>query len=119
MSIHGDHPQTPVSGASWNDGLHFLMQQCKEDSEKWFPEAQSLTLQTLCLAGEVGEIANIVKKVERGTLRMEDAMETLPEEVVDVLIYLLNLMTHDTFKDVKWMELWYAKRKYNEMRFAK
>jgi NTP pyrophosphatase (non-canonical NTP hydrolase) len=95
-----------------------MIQDCVEDSKRWFPDAQTVPLHVLCLAGEVGEVANIVKKVERGSLRMEDAMETLPEEIVDVLIYLCNLMGHDQFKDVDWKKIWDAKRKYNEERFG-
>lgn len=95
-----------------------MIDDCVEDSTRWFPNAQEIPNLVLCIAGEVGEVANIVKKVNRGTLRMEDAMETLPEEIVDVLIYLCNLMGHEAFKEVDWIKIWNAKREYNEMRFG-
>lgn len=49
------------------------------------------------LAGEVGEAANLVKKVVRsvvygkGDVRLEDIREELVEEVTDVFIYLLTI----------------------------
>jgi NTP pyrophosphatase (non-canonical NTP hydrolase) len=98
--------------------IEHMVRDCVEDSKRWFPgEAQEMPNLVLCIAGEVGEVANIVKKVVRGSLRMEDAMETLPEEIVDVLIYLCNLMGHETFKDVDWRKIWDNKRQFNEMRF--
>ena len=107
------------SQAAWNDGLHFLRQQCVADSNRWFPgEAQELPNLVLCMAGEVGEVANLVKKVVRGSITIEEAMDKgLAEEVIDVLIYLLNLMGAKEFKDVDWMDLWYRKRQFNEARF--
>jgi hypothetical protein len=98
--------------------LGVMMSQCVSDSARWFPNVQTLDLITLCIAGEVGEVANIVKKNVRGTLRAEDMMETLPEEVVDILIYLCNLMGHEAFKDVDWATIWACKRAFNEDRFG-
>jgi len=52
---------------------------------------------TNALAGEVGEAANLVKKVVRsvvygkGDVRLEDIREELVEEVTDVFIYLLTI----------------------------
>lgn len=52
---------------------------------------------TNALAGEVGEAANLVKKVVRGVVygrgdvRLEDVREQLVEEVTDVFIYLLTI----------------------------
>jgi len=117
------------SQAAWNDGLHYLMRQCREDSERWFPKTQDdLAFMTLAMAGEVGEVANIVKKVVRGSMTLNDAMssaimgaqekDTLQEEIVDVLIYLLSLMSLPQFKDVDWMDIWYKKRKLNLERFG-
>jgi len=94
-----------------------MIMQCISDSKRWFPKSQTIPLLTLCIAGEVGEVANLVKKVERGTLRMEDAMETLPEEIIDIMIYLANLMGHEQFTDVNWKKIWDDKRNYNRMRF--
>ncbi|MFN3803434.1 MAG: MazG nucleotide pyrophosphohydrolase domain-containing protein [Pyrobaculum sp.] len=52
---------------------------------------------TNALAGEVGEAANLVKKVVRGVVyshgevRLEDVREELKEEITDVFIYTLTL----------------------------
>jgi NTP pyrophosphatase (non-canonical NTP hydrolase) len=98
--------------------LDTMIEECVTDSARWFPKSQTVDMLTLCIAGEVGEVANIVKKVVRGTLLMEDAMGTLPEEIVDILIYLCNLMGHSAFADVDWKSIWDKKRSYNEMRFG-
>jgi NTP pyrophosphatase (non-canonical NTP hydrolase) len=108
-----------------DDGLHFLMQQCTTDSKEWFPRTQGLAFMTLAMAGEVGEVANIVKKIERGSYTLDDKLsdrhtvrEALAEEVIDVLIYLMNLMGSEEFKDVDWMSIWYEKREFNQERFG-
>jgi NTP pyrophosphatase (non-canonical NTP hydrolase) len=52
---------------------------------------------TNALAGEVGEVANIVKKVVRsvvygrGDLRLDDVRQELAEEIADVFTYLLTI----------------------------
>lgn len=38
--------------------------------------------------GELGEAANIIKKIERGDLTMEEARPALAKELADTLIYL-------------------------------
>lgn len=48
----------------------------------------SLTDWTTALAGEVGEAANIVKKVRRGDLSLNEARPTLAAELADVQCYL-------------------------------
>src|SRR5436190_20432898 len=52
---------------------------------------QPLQYIALALAGEVGELANVVKKLERGDFDYAHAMSLLQDEVADVLIYLLKL----------------------------
>src|SRR3954466_6760455 len=92
---------------------------CIEDSTRWFPgKAQELPNLVLCMAGEVGEVANLVKKNVRGSMSHEDMMQELPEEIVDVLVYLCNLMGAKEFKDVDWEAIWNQKRQFNEERFA-
>lgn len=104
--------------AAWNDSLNFLMQQCTADSQKWFPgKTQSLAFMALALGGEVGEVQNIVKKVERGTLNFHSVRDELEEEIIDVLIYLCNLMGLEEFKTTDWMAVWYDKRSFNQQRF--
>jgi NTP pyrophosphatase (non-canonical NTP hydrolase) len=45
----------------------------------------------VCLLGELGEFANIVKKVRRGDMPLSAAKTELDEELVDVFIYLLKI----------------------------
>lgn len=40
------------------------------------------------LAGEVGEAANIIKKIERGDKTLEEARQDLADELADVMAYL-------------------------------
>lgn len=96
-----------------------MIEQCVEDSNRWFPgKAQSLANLVLCLAGEVGEVANLVKKNVRGSLTTTDMMQDLPEEIIDCLIYLCNLMGNDHFDHVDWKVIWDKKRAFNEARFG-
>lgn len=73
-----------------------LSKQCVEDSERWFGDqvvGHSVPHHALALAGEVGEFCNIVKKIERGSLDLNDANTRygLAMELTDVFVYLLNL----------------------------
>ena len=70
--------------------------QCVSDSNRWFGDqaaARSLPHHTLALAGEVGELANIVKKIDRGSLDPKDpkVRNMLAMEMTDVFVYLLNI----------------------------
>jgi NTP pyrophosphatase (non-canonical NTP hydrolase) len=95
-----------------------MIDECTQDSERWFPGNQDLAFTTLAMAGEVGEVANIVKKVVRGSHELEVVLDDLTEEVVDVLIYLCNLMGAKEFDGVDWSVIWDRKRRFNENRFA-
>lgn len=73
-----------------------LSKQCVEDSQRWFGDTgahKSLAHHTLALAGEVGEFANIVKKIDRGSLDIRDATVRydLAMELTDVFTYMLNI----------------------------
>jgi len=104
--------------ADWNDSLSFLVRQCSKDSERWFPgKTQSLAFMALALGGEVGEVQNIIKKIERGTTEFSAVRADLEEEIVDVLIYLCNLMGLPDFHGTDWMKVWYEKRNHNAHRF--
>lgn len=75
-----------------NGTMAALAQQCHNDSKVWFPEqTNDLGFMALALAGEVGELCNIVKKVERGSVALDDVRAELAEEAADVLTYLLNV----------------------------
>lgn len=118
----------PMVDTAHGMNLGQMIDQCTNDSNRWFPEAQDLPTMTLAMCGEAGEVANLVKKIVRGSLTIEDALDyeymnelekdTLQEEVVDVLIYLCNLMGLTEFKDVNWKEIWNDKRNFNEERFG-
>lgn len=47
----------------------------------------------LAIAGEAGELCNLVKKVERGDFTMESQRQAILEEVADVITYCDLLMT--------------------------
>jgi NTP pyrophosphatase (non-canonical NTP hydrolase) len=107
------------------DQLALLAQQCGEDSAKWFPAAGNLGHIALALCGEAGEIANLVKKIDRGDfneamakagglpphLRYELAME-----IADVFTYILCLA--DLLK-IDLQRTYEAKRAENIIRFGK
>ncbi len=45
----------------------------------------------VCLVGEVGEFANITKKIRRGDHALEEKREELGEELIDSFIYLIKI----------------------------
>lgn len=45
----------------------------------------------ISLFGEVGETANIIKKIVRGDYKLEEKRDELSEEIIDVFIYLIKL----------------------------
>lgn len=76
--------------------LSALAKQCIEDSERWFGDAAtvySIPHHTLAMCGEVGEFANLVKKIERGSLDIKtpQVRYDLAMELTDVFVYMLNL----------------------------
>ncbi len=54
------------------------------------PDGSDWKLSAWCNAvcGELGETANIIKKIERGDFTLEEAKEELGKEIADVLTYL-------------------------------
>lgn len=107
--------------ASLKMTLEDIIDQCRTDSGQWFPDtASDLAFQVLALIGETGEVANLVKKVERGSHDFSDVEEDLKEEVVDVFIYLMNIVgeiDHRIGFDI--VEAYKAKREKNAKRFGK
>lgn len=94
-----------------------MQAECLDMSERWFPDvAHSLAHHCLALAGEVGELCNLVKKVERGSLPLtEEVMVELAMETTDVLIYVLNI---GAVLNVDLDTLYRLKQDYNEERFG-
>ena len=74
-----------------------LAQEALDDSERWFPDLQNgpgaIHHHVLALCGEAGELANVVKKIQRGSLDAADPATQwmLRKELTDVFIYLLNI----------------------------
>lgn len=76
-----------------------LTKQCVNDSERWFGDSgtaggvHGIIHHSLAMAGEVGEFCNIVKKIDRGSLSINDAVtrNQLAMELTDVFVYVLNL----------------------------
>jgi len=98
--------------------LEEIQYEINADSRRFFPDrAEDLGHHILGLAGEVGELANMVKKWERGSIDLEneDTYAELVNEVVDVFIYVMSTaaiigMDMETFYE--------AKREYNYRRFV-
>jgi hypothetical protein len=101
--------------------------QALEDGRRWFPNvANSLGHDALSLCGEAGEVANLVKKVDRGTHTLPQVLSRLVDEVVDVQTYLYEIMElineahiekHGT--SIDWDDAYDIKRSFNENRFGK
>ncbi len=92
--------------------------QCIKDSEDWFPEhSQDMGFLTICLAGETGEFANLIKKGMRGSFDMDDPdyVYALSMELADVFIYLMNLVG---VMDIDMEKLYQIKRELNRGRFG-
>ena len=68
------------------------------DSERWFPVLHggrhaAVTHFALGLGGEVGEVLNLIKKVNRHDFSYPEIKEALSLELADVITYLLDLAT--------------------------
>ncbi len=108
-------PQSPTPD---DNLLVQLAMECMKDSRRWFPDTSpDLVHHTLSLCGEVGEFANILKKVDRGDLNYNDAVvkHKLAMELTDVFIYLLNIAG---LMRVNLHESYKVKRQENERRFG-
>lgn len=54
-------------------------------------DPRPLSHNVLALAGEVGELANLAKKFERGDFGFEYLMDQVPGELADIFIYVLKI----------------------------
>lgn len=54
-------------------------------------QTHPLVHNALSLAGEAGEIANLVKKLDRGDFGFDHLMDELPGELADVMIYVMKI----------------------------
>lgn len=82
--------------------IHDIIQYQKEfdsahfSSFDWAEEISDENLETLSfllisITGELGEVANIIKKVLRGDFSLSEKKAELSEEVADIFIYLLKI----------------------------
>jgi NTP pyrophosphatase (non-canonical NTP hydrolase) len=100
--------------------INAIVDKCREDSFRWFPQVQgevipSLIHHTLALAGEVGELANIVKKIDRGDRHYVDVKDDMEKEVADILIYVANIAG---ILDMNLAQAFHDKSAFNERRFG-
>lgn len=70
----------------------------------------------VCVLGELGEFANIVKKIKRGDFSLDDVRCDLNEEFADVFAYILKISNQLNI-DIEAEYL--SKMKKNEMKFEK
>jgi NTP pyrophosphatase (non-canonical NTP hydrolase) len=92
-----------------------LAEESHEASKQWFPDtAEDLGHHALAMCGEVGEVANIVKKLQRGSLERDEAEKLLQGELADVFIYLLNICA---IAKIDLAAAYYVKQKINQERF--
>lgn len=95
-----------------------IIKQCGQDSKRWFPKtANDLGFMVLALCGETGEIANIVKKILRGSLDLKDAKtrNLLTMEVADAFTYLMDVCD---LLGIDIEKAYNIKRLENERRFS-
>lgn len=81
--------------------LDTITHRARSNSARWFPELHArpardqLTHLTLGLTGEAGEVANLVKKLNRRPDDTADLagleLDLVAEELANVLTYLLNI----------------------------
>lgn len=73
-----------------------LSKQYLADSERWFPDlhltpTSQIVHFGLGLAGEAGEVANLIKKFNRGSIRLLELRDEIAHEIADVIAYALDL----------------------------
>lgn len=90
-----------------------------EDTHRWFPEACKdgidLMMLVLGVAGEAGEVADVLKKYVRGSLSREEMFGAIAFETIDVFHYLCLIWY---ILQIDPGEVYRQKREYNERRFG-
>lgn len=94
------------------------VEQCKVDSIAWFGEdnAKALTVHALGLAGEAGEVVNIVRQLLNGQVKWDqDTWSQLAVEVIDTLTYVFTIAN---ILQVDLDQTFWNKREFNVERFG-
>lgn len=103
-----------------NIAVKDVAKNARRDSEFWFPDLHAdptnkLGLHyALGLAGEVGEVCNLLKKVNRKD-RKKISKNDLSDELADVFTYLMLLADAN---DIDLMEAYFKKREHNKGRWG-
>ena len=107
--------------------LNHLMQLQKQFDERhatafeWNKQVSEENMDVLeflmiSLVGEVGEVANIIKKVLRGDFALLSAMPAISEECADIFAYLMKMCNQ---MNINLEHAYLNKLKKNESRFKK
>lgn len=86
----------------------------KWDSKVTDSNIEMLEFLLVSLTGEVGEVANIVKKIVRGDFKLSERKSDIQEELADVFIYLMKLSYQ---LDIDLEKAYMAKMGKNRERF--
>jgi NTP pyrophosphatase (non-canonical NTP hydrolase) len=103
-----------------NGSVRALTEQMRANSERWFPDTHEQRIMPLAafyalgLAGEAGEVANVVKKMVRDG-SSADLRASLGIELADVLTYLL-LLADEVGVDI--VEMYRVKAEHNDRRWG-
>jgi NTP pyrophosphatase (non-canonical NTP hydrolase) len=84
-----------------------------EITENNVPDLEHLAV---CLAGEVGEFCNVLKKVTRGDFTWDQAKAELSEELADIFIYLTKISNQ---ADIDIEQAVLNKIEHNKLRFKR
>ncbi len=98
--------------------LQEIADQCIVDSGEWFPNhSQDMGYLTICLAGETGEFANLIKKGIRGDFEIDDPdyVKELAFELTDAFIYMMNIAG---LMGIDMSKMYQIKREINRERFG-
>jgi NTP pyrophosphatase (non-canonical NTP hydrolase) len=87
---------TTMSNTDLSHSFYLLALDCADDSKYWFPDIwEKPTGPTihfaLGLAGEVGELINLLKKANRKGDATKVDKEAAEKEIADIFIYLVDL----------------------------
>ncbi len=84
------------------------------DKENPKEQVDTLTFLTLGALGELGEFANVLKKVHRGDYSVDDTISDMKAEIADVFIYLMKICQH---LDIDLETAFLEKLEVNKKRF--